>query len=603
MLEIFKFLSKSHPIAMTQFYPKSLATFFSTKERIGLYSGFLLLWIYLIIRSHTVFLIMDEVVTKWSYMVEWNPLPYMGHIDANNHFLNSFLGGLFYRIFQSDAPWVIRLPSILAFPLFYWSLVRFVPFFKQKISFYGFLTTLALSAFIIEYFALARGYGLSIALFMAGFQFLLYYFQGRKSSDFFGVLICFVLACYSNMSLVPLILLVLVYLSVHICVHKNFSKLIFVSIALLPILYAIQYSFHLKEIGKLYYGGENGFFTDTVHSLTQYLWNLGSPILDGFLSILFVGLMLTATKVFLKEKNIFSAPLVIYVFVAASVANILAQHYILGVKFPEDRAAIYLPLLFLTALFFTLDFWKLKWVSTGLVVIALAGFYYDFNFEKSKFFYYEHFDEELISLIPEKINGIPPTTGGRFWKMDNERMRQSNLRTSAFQNTHRLADTLHDYIISTKVIRPDLLLGYHVLYEDPISKLTLFERNTFLKRELLQTYTVNFSSQKEFLDFLSQPLTEPIILRIYGTLYQIDDTKSFPVLVTTENTVKNELVIYDGLNFLESSTINDNQEIDVDISFAVGLIEGSNLCKSYIYNPKGVEVLGDFTVEIYSLHN
>lgn len=141
------------------------------------------------------------------------------------------------------------------------------------------------------------------------------------------------------------------------------------------------------------------------------------------------------------------------------------------------------------------------------------------------------------------------------------------------------------------------------MYEDPISKLTLFERNTFLKRELLQTYTVNFSSQKEFLDFLSQPLTEPIILRIYGTLYQIDDTKSFPVLVTTENTVKNELVIYDGLNFLESSTINDNQEIDVDISFAVGLIEGSNLCKSYIYNPKGVEVLGDFTVEIYSLHN
>ena len=80
---------------------------------------FVFLWVYLIIRANTVFYVHDEIVTKWAYMISWNPFPYQGYIDANNHFLNSLLGGLFIRLFKSDSMWVVRLPNILSFPLFF----------------------------------------------------------------------------------------------------------------------------------------------------------------------------------------------------------------------------------------------------------------------------------------------------------------------------------------------------------------------------------------------------------------------------------------------------------------------------------------------------
>tara|TARA_R110001592_G_scaffold325782_4_gene606320 strand:+ start:235470 stop:237236 length:1767 start_codon:yes stop_codon:yes gene_type:complete len=576
---------------------------FSKKEKIALYFGFALLWTYLIIRSHTVFLITDEIVTKWSYMIDWNPLPYMGYIDANNHFLNSFLGGLFYRIFHSDASWVIRLPNILAFPLFFWSAIRFAPFFRQKINFYGLLIVFTCSAFIIEYFALARGYGLSIALFVSGIQFLLHYIQYQKKNAFYWCIISFLFACYSNMSLVPLILMAFVYLGLYLIHKKTFTQLTFLVAALVPIFYAIQYSFHLKEIGKLYYGGENGFYQNTLHSLTQYFWNTGNFYLDIALTLVFLGIVYTAVVVFTQQKSIFNSAIILYSFCIAAVANILAQHYILGVKFPEDRAAIYLPLLFFIALFIALDHWRKQWPALLIIGITGAHFVYDFNIEKSKFFYYEHFDEELISSIPESILGTPPTTGARFWKMDNERMRQANINSFAFQNTYRDIDTLHDYIISTELIRPDLPLRYTVKYQDPISKLTLFERKKFLKRELINTQVVLLDGDKEYFDFANIPLNGSMLFRITGTLFDIDDVQSFPIVVSTENHITRDIDTYDGLNFLESCTVNDKGEIHVDMSFAVGKNNTADTFKSYIWNRNHLHISGQFKVEIYRLYN
>jgi hypothetical protein len=576
---------------------------FGFNEKIGLLCGFIFIWAYLIIRATKLNFIADEIQTKWAYMVDWNPLPYMGYVDANNHFLNSFLGGLFYRLFGSDAPLIIRLPNLLAFPIFYWSVCQFAPFFKQKINFYGLFATLVGSAFIIEYFALARGYGLSIAFFVSGLQYFLHYVNHQKTKDFAGTLICFILAVYSNMSLVPLVLLAFAYLGLHLIIQKHFTRLTFLVVALAPILYAIQYSFHLKEIGKLYYGGENGFFQDTVHSLTQYLWNTGHTYLDVFLSLIFLGISVTFVLVFKKHKNIFIPGFIVLLFCLASVANILAQHYILGVKFPEDRAAIYLVLLFFCGLFFSLDYWQKKWPSLVIITITLGHFVYDFNFSKSKFFYYEHFDEALISSLPNNVLGTPATTGGRFWKMDNECMRQENLRSYAFQNTYREIDTLQDYIISTDIIRPDLKLRYKVKYQDPISKLTLFERKKFLKRELIKTDAVFIDGNKEYFDFANMSLEGPLLFRITGTFFNIDDKASFPIVVSTENTVKQEVDTYDGLNFMESCTINERNEIEVDMSFAVGKNEGANLFKSYIWNPKKLSISGQFKVEIYRLYN
>ena len=140
------------------------------KEKLPFWILFLLLWSFIWIRVFTVPLIYDEIHTKWIYMIEYNPLPYMGYVDANNHFLNSLIGGLLIRITGSDADWVIRLASVMAFPIYFWSVYAFRKFFQNKSSFYLFLTVFYGTMFLLDYFNLARGYGLSLAFLMLALQ-------------------------------------------------------------------------------------------------------------------------------------------------------------------------------------------------------------------------------------------------------------------------------------------------------------------------------------------------------------------------------------------------------------------------------------------------
>ncbi|MCG8700605.1 MAG: hypothetical protein MI922_21300, partial [Bacteroidales bacterium] len=134
------------------------------KEFLLVASLFVLLWGYIIARAFIVFLSHDEIVTKWGYMISWNPFPYQGYIDANNHFVNSLLGGFFIRLFQSDSVVVVRLANILSFPLYFWSLYGFRSYFNRRINFYGLLIFLTCTEFIIEFFGMSRGYGISMAL-------------------------------------------------------------------------------------------------------------------------------------------------------------------------------------------------------------------------------------------------------------------------------------------------------------------------------------------------------------------------------------------------------------------------------------------------------
>lgn len=135
-------------------------------EQLLLAAIFVLLWAYIIVRAFTVFFIHDEIVTKWCYVIDWNAFPNQGFVDANNHFLTSFLAGLFVRLFDSESMFIMRLGSVLAFPIYFWSIYRLKPLFRQKWNFYGLLIGLVCATFLIEFFSLARGYGLSLAFFV-----------------------------------------------------------------------------------------------------------------------------------------------------------------------------------------------------------------------------------------------------------------------------------------------------------------------------------------------------------------------------------------------------------------------------------------------------
>jgi hypothetical protein len=95
----------------------------------------------------------DEIATFFYFIQTNDFLPPNAHWDANNHVLNSFLGHLSYQFF-GDAPWALRLPNVVMFPiyvLFSWKIVN-----KINVTIIRWCVFLALvsTTYTFEYFAL-----------------------------------------------------------------------------------------------------------------------------------------------------------------------------------------------------------------------------------------------------------------------------------------------------------------------------------------------------------------------------------------------------------------------------------------------------------------
>ena len=93
---------------------------------------FFSLWTFVIVRAVTVFYIHDEIVTKWAYMIDWNPFPYQGYIDANNQFLISLLGGFLFAFFSRMRCGLFVWPVSFGFSLYFFSIVGFRRYFNQS---------------------------------------------------------------------------------------------------------------------------------------------------------------------------------------------------------------------------------------------------------------------------------------------------------------------------------------------------------------------------------------------------------------------------------------------------------------------------------------
>lgn len=573
----------------------------SATELCLIFAAFLFLWSYLIIRSVTVFYVHDEIVTMWSYVVHWNPFPNQGNVDANNHFLLSLLAGAFIRLFNSDSMFVMRLGSVLAFPIYFWSLFRLNFLFQQKWNFFAMLMLFSTSAFLIEFFSLARGYGLASAFLVFSLQQTALYFYLGKKRVLLGACMGWLLAVYSSLTLLPFALLGVLLLLLFTLKRRFFIWLVPILLSAAALAYFVQYSFLLKELGKLYYGGTDGFFVNTVETLTFYLWNCKSVWLNGVLTLLFCFIMFVAIRSFWKVKDVFEPSFIFSLFLFAGVVSILVQHWLFGVNFPEDRTAIYLVIFFFGALTFAIDeFTARKGMAFGLIGIAMAFFLWNFNFSHSIAFYEEHVDVELVKRIPKSVYKIPPTTSGR-WNMENELTRELELPFRVYQSNDQPSDTLVDYMIFYPSKRKELLKFYNVLHQDEVSGLALLERKVFLPRTRVDAVTNLIVSKAEFQTLYSSDLIDPLILRCSGNLDQLTKEKEIFIVFSSEDSLSKQRFTYEAVPIVRNKKVTDSGEMHFDFSYALNAIKGANSFAVYIWNQKRGELQGEIKLEVYSI--
>jgi len=280
------------------------------------------------------------------------------HFGANNHFLNSWLTFVTTRFGPGELS--LRLPVLTAYLLFLYYTARLSQTFRSSVDAACAFGILNLNPYLLDFFSLARGYGLSYGLLAGSLWHLHEYlqtdFDRRHGTAALGFAI---LAVTAHLTLVHFLigLTAVVVLAPVVSsppsgpllhrlrgtVMANLVPLAAVGLFLLPALMVIR---RLARAGAFFYGGRTGFWSDTILSVMErsfYEHRYGAPHLIGLVSLLVVGwAVLVAMQGWRgRRPSDLYLSAVLALLLTCALASI-AQHHLLGVLYLTGRTALYL---------------------------------------------------------------------------------------------------------------------------------------------------------------------------------------------------------------------------------------------------------------------
>lgn len=288
---------------------------------------------------------------------------------ANNHLLNTWLMRLCSSLF-GNSELSLRSPNVVAHAIYLVSTLLLLRRLERPlIQVLGFVL-LALNPFVLDFFSLARGYGLALACLMSSLYLLARAHEeepeGRRAIYAFLSTLSAALAVLANFSFltyyVPMVL-VAAWVAASDRSYRRFSRDRIVVAAVLLGAGALFAGFPLYKLillrraGELYFGGNTGFFSDTVEGLVRasaYSNTLSRPA-TAAIAVVLIGMALAVLAVgawrFRRQAE---APLalVFAALLAGSAALAFVERYLFHVLWPIERAAVYYIPLYVVAVLF-----------------------------------------------------------------------------------------------------------------------------------------------------------------------------------------------------------------------------------------------------------
>ncbi len=324
---------------------------------IAVITGTLLILLDLYRASHLSF-IHDESYSFLSY-VPMNIMDIISYKDnfTNNHIINSLLMKLF-NFLLGPTELSLRLPNVLAHILYLFFCYKLAARFCGRNALLAFLLLNA-NPYMLEFFSLARGYGLSFAFMSGGFYFFCSYLEKQRTKDHVLSLTFFGLAALANFALIQVFpAVLLLHNFFHFVVDRNPFSLnsflrtnrlnLIVTVVLAAILYEpvrkiIQYN-------RIDFGGVTGFWHDTVSSLLEgsaYQSAYGNAFVTAgrIIILLVVALFMYRAFVYFRSAqplnfeqklSLFSGLLLLLV-----VSFSLLQHWLMGTPYVMQRYSLF----------------------------------------------------------------------------------------------------------------------------------------------------------------------------------------------------------------------------------------------------------------------
>jgi len=323
-----------------------------------------------------------------------NPYP-------NNHILNTLLMKYSEMIFGSSEL-ALRIPNILLFIVYLFFTFLFFKKNDPFISISIFILMIA-NPYLIDFFCLARGYGLSIGFMIMSLYFLIKSVHTEKSKHLILFNTSALFAILSNFTLLyfyigSLIIYNLIKLLDHFVFKTeankkyNFIKLNKINLIQFAIAVVILYE-PIRRVIKfklIDFGGKSGFMHDTVASLiNEYFYdvfNLRHLTFENnvlkiiVLLIVFGSLFIILKKIYQKNKDFFitqkSLIIVNLILLFITLETIIA-HYFFKTDYIIIRFALFLFPLFILNLGFLLEYLlRLKYRKIILfitIILALSS--------------------------------------------------------------------------------------------------------------------------------------------------------------------------------------------------------------------------------------
>ena len=365
---------------------------------------------FVIYKSATTSLTHDESFTYLHFI----PQKFMDIISyktpyTNNHILNTLLiKGSEYLFGNSEL--AIRLPNNLSLILYLTYTFLLLRKMNRQLIILPFLLMI-LNPYLIDFFGLARGYGLSIAFLMMSLYHLLNFFEKDKKKDLMLFNLGAFLAIFSYFTLVYFYLSALIIFNLLLFVGKknhnsgNLFRWIFKQnvINLVFLIFIFLTAFEpfrrtMKSV-PIDFGGKTGLIHDTIRSLLIKSY-MGLPafwisILTGFICAVILALFLYLVYIVvrrnLSEMDRLKPVIIVNWLTVLTAILICLAHYIIDMDFPIQRFAIFIyPLIMLNIISLTcLRIHKFKNIFTGLIVLLAILTVVNFGCKLNIRYYYD----------------------------------------------------------------------------------------------------------------------------------------------------------------------------------------------------------------------
>jgi hypothetical protein len=266
----------------------------------------------------------------------------------------------------------LRLPNLLAHVIYLGCTLLLLKRLHYPVLQMTGFALLNLNPFSLDFFFLARGYGLALAFMMLSLYLFTRAYEERRQVGFVkNLYLCVLagsLAVLSNFAFLnyylPLLLASAWLLFSDASLRRFSRRHVTAAFALFStsgifLVFILFRTRQLKRAGEFYFGGHTGFISDTVGSLVRAsLYSMTystetNKFVSAILVAMFIMLLILGLYLLFSRKDV---PLcgVLLMMLSLAVALPILQHYRLHILFPKDRAALYYITLYALVLLSTL---------------------------------------------------------------------------------------------------------------------------------------------------------------------------------------------------------------------------------------------------------